>query len=285
MKRICFHLFLISGVGASGNFTYGVPAYLDQNTNTIETYSPPLGYTRSHAHGAAFANNLKSNLNANFPSISIGRADRQDASVTYPTLVNDVSMNYYEMVFFSGHGNIGTPGDNTGNNAAFITNEHGQLAPSSRSYGGWTRWVFADFCQFLRNHNSSFYSTMFNGLHAVFGYESNMEYYIISYNCWCFGGCCSHHMSETKYENFAAKWAAKNGMGLWDAWTQANQEIQYSQGGYGNAPAVVYNFYFGWQGMYYFDGSQERINTIFNGDVPTNTLNHKFVTFGTPTYN
>ena len=275
-KTIFLILLQYAAAKASGNFTYGVPVYLDQNTNTIETYSPALDWTRSHAHGEAFATNLKNNLNASFPSISVSRSDRKDASVTVSALVNDAGMNNYEMVFFSGHGWSGGSG--------FVTYDHGTLSANSRSYGGWTRWIFMDLCQFLRDHTATDYSQMFAGLHAVFGYESDMWYYIIPYNCWCFGGCCSHHVSETKYENFAAKWAKVNGIGLWDAWSQANQEIQYNQGGDGNAPAVVYNFYLGWQGMTYFDGSQERMNTIFNGDVPASSLRHLYVTYGTPTY-
>lgn len=281
---LCLLLLSIVGAKASGNNTYGIPTYLDQNTNTIETYNPVLtNPIRSHAHGDAFANYLKSNLNANFPNIAISRTDRRDASVTYTAIINDASINNYEMVFFGGHG-FSDKKSTTGNVAGFVTYEHGSISPIDRTYGGWTRWVFMDFCQFMRNHNASFYSHMFAGLHAVFGYESDMWYYIISYNCYCFGGCCSHHRSESKYENFAAKWAKVNGIGLWDAWSQANQEIQYNQGGVGNAPAVVYNYYAGWQGLY-FDGSQERINTIFNGDVPVSSLRHKFVSYGTPTYN
>ncbi|MDB5102623.1 MAG: hypothetical protein JWP91_312 [Fibrobacteres bacterium] len=274
------------GICAGVTPYYGVPVYLDQNTNTIETYNPAMASPiRSHSHGDAFANNLKANLNSYYPSVTVSRTDRRDASVTYSTLVNDGFMNNYEMVFFSGHGWVASsPGVYTGKAPGFATYEQSSLKPGSRSYGGWTRWVFADFCQFLINHDPNFYRPMFNGLHAVFGYESDMWYYINPYNCYCFGGCCSHHRSETKYENFAAKWARPNNKGLWDSWSEANLDIQYAQGGFGNAPAAVYNVVSGWQGATVFMGHQERVANTWNGDVPVSQLRFIYSIYGTPTY-
>ncbi|MDB5047218.1 MAG: hypothetical protein JWO30_289 [Fibrobacteres bacterium] len=275
----------VAKIHAAGYFGYGLPVYLDQNTNTIEHYSPALPEPiRSHSHGNSFANSLKSSINANYPGIYVNRVDHRDAAVTYNFLVNDGSIQSYEMIFYSGHGKIGASGDNTGNEAAFVTYEHGFVRPSSKTYGTWNRWVFTDFCQFLRNHNPYFYQNMFGGLHAVFGYESNMYFYIYGYDCFPWG-CGGHDRSEDKWIPFGPNWAKPNGKKMWDDYKDINLYEQYVVGHSSNAPAVVYNAYIGWQGASIFLGHTEYITNIFNGDVPIGTLKHEYVINGTPTYN
>ncbi len=265
-------LILSISLHANGNNTYGVPGYLWQNTNTIETYNPPIpGYTRSHTHGDRFAGQLTAQLSAHYPSVQVSRQANKDSQLSLGSIVAN-NMSGYEMVFYGGHG--------YSDGSGWVSYDQHALAPGSKSYGGWTRWVFYDACEILLNHNAAVYAPMFNGLHAVFGHESNTYAYLITYNCGVFS--CSHHRSEDMYDNFANRWV--NGQDLWMAWRYSISDTRYVQGGYGETPATVYNTYWPWYGKT-FIGKTEYITNMFNGDVPVQTLNHEYVTYGTPSYN
>jgi hypothetical protein len=258
----------------SGSDTYGVPGYLDVATFTINDYmSPTADLARSHAEGDRLFGQLQSRLSSKYPSISCRRSfNERDASVTKANYIA-ANSNNSEFVFFCGHG--GPTGQKTHDNQ-FVHN-------NDKSYGGWTRWPILINCLGLNNKDVGHYTPMFNGAHALFGYESNSVEFMQRYNCNIFNADCSYRRSEDAWNYFTDNWVNK-GMFMYDAYVESVRTVIYSGGGYGVAPGAVYCY--GNVNGVWFIGGTEKVTNVFNGDVSYASLNkvHRYEKYGTPTY-
>jgi hypothetical protein len=272
--QITGFLFWAHWALGSGSNAYGLPAYLDMATFTINDYvdtTPDLG--RSHVEGDRFFSQLHSQLASKYPSIISNRnLNERDASVTKAKYIA-ANTNGSEFVFFCGHGN--KPG--------IISQDGKYVYPGDKGYGGWTRWPFLIPCLVLNNSNPDFYAPMFKGAHAIFGYASTSVEYNKRYNCNIFNAGCLYYRSEDAWNYFTDNWVNR-GMFMYDAYVEAVRNTIYAQGGAGVSPAAIYCY--GNVNGRLFIGGTEMISTIFNGEVPYASLNkvYRFEKFGTPTY-
>lgn len=284
MLKICALIFLscFSFSLGSGNETFGRPQYLyrtgfapsytgsdalEYNRIDVEHLALLIGWHKRYLYPEIPINGEKGEL---FLADWVPIPGLGDPALRGPaSLQNWLNLpDNSEMVSFSGHGTSSYI--RLQNEERFyITNPNCQKGLGYK----WTRWVFLMGCKTLASTNPSTYSTLFNGLHGLFGYAS------LSYEFAFWGdGKFSWDFSD----KFARYWVLDNHY-MWDAWRYASRDVFYSYGYTpGIEPASV-----GYVGVFknkQYNGANERITTVYNGSQPSKPNTYYNVKYGNPQY-
>ena len=198
-----------------GQHKFGYMAELFVGTYTIEAYSTnPLEFMHD---GSANLINTLDNLR-NSGTYFVAQTPVYDGGVVSSLWfgTNNV-FTASEIIMFGGHGNEGLfqAWDNI---VFFDGRSNGCSGCTNWSFGGtYGKWVFVDACQTAGHDDwQTYYAPVFNGIHALFGMDSN------GWDGWhnhqsCFLWWCW----ETDYWNSSYKWTyfAQN-------WTTGQQSMQ-----------------------------------------------------------
>lgn len=273
MKKMLLCMFIVVDC-ALAYVRWGLPYTIDISTYAVNDYSHYTNGTsnlsRSIRHKSRFVSQMMSSINSRYPNISVNHViDRTDSTATTFNFVNDANHNS-EIVFFSGHGNVGLVALYDG-----ITN-----LGTSKKFESFNRWVFLDACLVL-DTTEAYATTWFNGAHAVLSFKSLSYEFVKPYNCFI---NCDHHRSEDTF-NYFADYFIEDGSEIWDAYNRAVRKAIYSNGNLGIEPGIMYVEGTAENGQF-VDFSEERFQNVYNGPLPPSAgrVKRKTQPHGTPAY-
>jgi len=286
----------------------GPPPYFWTGTYTIQNYAVnPL--PASHEEGDMLVATLKSRIAARYPGVRfLDYVDRRDNAVRMSEWTGQWTsgMNACDLAFFAGHGDPMEIEiyDNTGTSSVMLRHASG----NPLIWGGYgqacTKWVVLRSCEVLRNTDPAAYNGLFQGIHALAGYQSDeWQFQNAKYGCKKFLWMqydCNYVNSRDILSTFASLWIdqAQAGWGFVQAWFRANEAVHYQEytlgyKGPGIAPAVVTRRAFNIQKQQWFDGGSETFNDSYNGIIiagdpndqwEQESLRHSYVVYGSPSY-
>ena len=306
MKKIFYFCFCIVG-WAFADVIKGPPSYVWISTYAIDNYSASTetglsNLPQSVAEKKRFVEQISKNIELKYPNTKVRHVrDRENASATVNNFLMD-NTDDSEIVFFSGHG---------GPQALYFYDYGHVFLPGTKSFGGWTRWVFIEACLFM-NMNSDDrisatassenmdmerkrrMSALFNGAHAILGnYADGVQWTIKKH--WY---SSARWRTEDRF-NYFAQYFIKDGNGIWDSYVSALKKVYKnftensalgSDGSKhpGYRPAIVY-FYKSFSDGSVLDMSLEKYGETYNapvsdGSISSYLLMHKTVTIGSPKY-
>ena len=283
----------------------GLPAKLDLATWAIQysvnnCSSPVLAY--SFQTRDAFKSALTSNIASKYPSISFSWPyqynEGQASLASFVAPAKDAC----EFVFFVGYGGQyeAVPGYmGNANDAIFLNGTACEHSNNVFTFGGNnTKWAVLEFCQGLKNRDVSIYLPMFNGAHAVFGFQSINSQWQWKSGWWgCITGC-TYSNSWDKWTYFHRNWFS--GQNMWTAYGNAITQNVNEGSQLGSLSGLEYAMVqaFGqalnnngnWQSI---SGGMETITNTFNNPMYTHNapgwkytgLNYVSTIIGTPRYN
>lgn len=301
-KKIVSLLFLFSLTSYSQ--TIGLPNYLDLASWSISYEGnwmgvSPVNYTSETEN--AFRNSLVDNINAKYPTIpSYWRIQKNNSNGTLESFQSN-NKDICEIVFFNGHGYLDTV-LNKGNDIWFINGQNIQRSFNNFTLGGsYTKWAFLKACYSLYSKDPATYYPMFNGVHSVFGFESQGFTWSWKSDKWhCFWYGCAYTNSWDSWTYFWENWF--NGQTMWEAYynalvrnyNDANNKSYYSNSvpGYTFAMVEVFGQVKNNDTWRSFFGGQEKITETFRESTPLyNTenwnyygLSYNWISIGNSTY-
>jgi hypothetical protein len=303
-KKIISLIFLLS-LSIQSQSTIGVPYYLDLASWSISYEGNNFGYKTinyTSETANAFKDALTNNINAKYPTISSSwRIKRDNTNGTLQSF-QAVDKDICEIVFFNGHGVLDTI-TNKGNNLLFMSeNKNIQWSANNFTLGGsYTKWGFLKGCYSLYSKDPVFYYPMFNGVHSVFGFESqgfNWSWKSSKWYCFWYG--CAYTNSWDSWTYFWGNWF--NGQTMWESYynaliqnyNDADNKSYYSNSvpGYTIAMVEVFGEVKNNDTWRPFFGGQEKITETFREETPTyNTenwnyygLTYNWIEIGNSTY-
>jgi len=277
------------------NYHFGVPLTMNIGTYTINDYLNPSYCPHlddPYNKGNTLSSGLFWRLAENYPQVPCTRIVSKSNNNVPMSLWQDNDhgiFNLCDMLFFAGHGykNYFCAYDAYG--------WYDDVWLVGANYGGFTKWVIHDACLTLNSDEVMNGSMLANGVHAVFGFQSESwdgEWFCCSWSWTYLALICSTVYSHQVYSIFTDKWIA-GGEPLWNAWAESNDIIYHDNWGDGIAPAVItvegwINDNGTWKN---FSGRNETINNVYNGPVAPNVFYggqwasaRYYVVYGSPNY-
>ncbi len=275
MKIPLLVLSLCSVLTAGG---WGALEYAWITSFSIENYIP-AGYApldRSHEHTDAFVDNLYSRASIAGARVMSNQSNHKykDAAVTKSYMTGTTS-NSSEFVFFAGRNAIDPSGTYDGGRRTLgpITYDGGVVAPTDKAYGGsYTKWLFYDASFSLRRSLTELLPA-FNGLHAIFGYNSSSP-----------TGFAGNDNSYDKWAEWSYQWVVQ-GKSMWEAYKAAVYSEIYQDLGWSEEIKVVYVM--GTADGVAFNGAEEKFSNVYNSraiGTARQYIARNTVVYGTPTY-
>jgi hypothetical protein len=302
---------------APGDGKFGVPRWLWSNIYSIDiTVLPNQGAALAYMDASSWANSLKNDINAKYPSVSVINSSHQDAVVTAALLEDYAHSANADAMYYSAHGGARTlfcclpntvPSTRGSDQVTFSSDYAGQ--PYNIKFGGYsiyglyssyTKWVFLDVCEPLGNTNNGItqFNQTFDGIHAIIGFNSNdpgLQHLVCTshFMWWCTNQ--QWRYTSDKEIEFADRWINQN-LTLWDSWCVAVRDKVYNEFGYGIEPAIMAptgtvldkstGQWVGWNGY------NERYNSVYSDPTPAqgsptfrfSSLSRISVVYGNPTY-
>ena len=192
----------------------------------------------------------------------------------------------------------------TPNCPIFLNNTSCEYSYNNFTVGGaFTKWSFFDACNVLRDRTASDYLPMFNGAHAIFGFQSNNFYWSWKSDWWqCTWYGCDYTNNWDQETYFFNNWFS--GQNMWTAYSNAiTQNYNHANTSYFHGNISGYEYATvqitgqaldnngNWQTV---SGAYESITNTFKNQMPTYTVgpgwNYQGISYistviGTPVYN
>ena len=272
--------------------TFGMPNKLDYGTWAISYANNSCNTSRldqSFGTRDAFKNALASNISSLYPVwsfISNWICQYDEGAATLASF-QAPDKDACEFVLFVGHGGYHSPISNTNANCAlFLNNTTCEFSWNNFTIGGRnTKWAIFEGCQILKDQNPNAYTSIFNGVHAIFGFRSKNWYWDVKSDWWhCLWFGCDYTRSWDREVYFLNNWFA--GQDMWTAWSNAvSQNYNDSKEGYFHlsVPGFEYAMVQVHGQALNNDGNWQIING--GGDIITNVYKNPMPTHNVPGWN
>lgn len=306
MRKIFFSVFTALFCLNVNAAYFGVPQQLDMSTWAISytgaiscsfqgcgynwtTNNPSSLWPFTYMIRDTFVHYVQNDVKINYPNIpTVWFHHYEDGNASLESF-NSSTTGLVALVLFTGHGNAYKNGNQLlgANDPFFLSNsttcEHSNTACMSfpatgenLTLGGpRTKWAFLDCCLGLYDQNPNNYQHIFNGVHGIYGFQSDGY-------CWSIGWYPQlphYSFSSDRYKYLWANWAT-GGQDMWTAWsnalTQNYTDANQLDPGYipGWAFAVVFPFGHAYDNngnWAYINGAQEVISNTFLNQMPMNS--------------